>query len=166
MMRRRHQQPKLAPPSHPYAAVYYETYQTKKMGMLKEILDQRRKDQGLLPTPRIPPIEQSISSAVKYSKYDFYFLNLVIFSSRIFIYFHSLLYKNMQAAQIQRPALEKTTSHRGKRDSQHDQPPPHYHPHSTRSRRMVGKYVLSKTLGRGSMGKVKLAINIETNEKV
>ncbi|KAI8066148.1 kinase-like domain-containing protein [Thamnidium elegans] len=33
-------------------------------------------------------------------------------------------------------------------------------------RKRVGKYILLKTLGRGSMGKVKLAINIETNKEV
>lgn len=33
-------------------------------------------------------------------------------------------------------------------------------------RNRVGKYILSKTLGRGSMGKVKLAINTETNKDV
>lgn len=43
--------------------------------------------------------------------------------------------------------------------------PPNYN-HVLQSQRMVGKYSLSKTLGKGSMGKVKLAINTETNEKV
>lgn len=35
-----------------------------------------------------------------------------------------------------------------------------------RPRKTIGGFVLSKTLGRGSMGKVKLATNTETNEKV
>ncbi|OAD00960.1 hypothetical protein MUCCIDRAFT_43377 [Mucor lusitanicus CBS 277.49] len=34
-----------------------------------------------------------------------------------------------------------------------------------RPRRVIGKFFLSKTLGKGSMGKVKLALNTETNEK-
>lgn len=38
--------------------------------------------------------------------------------------------------------------------------------HATmRPRRVIGKFFLSKTLGKGSMGKVKLALNTETNEK-
>jgi serine/threonine protein kinase len=36
----------------------------------------------------------------------------------------------------------------------------------TRPHKTIGSYVLSKTLGRGSMGKVKLAINMKTSEKV
>lgn len=36
----------------------------------------------------------------------------------------------------------------------------------SKPRKRVGKYVLSKTLGRGSMGKVKLALNTETNKDV
>lgn len=52
----------------------------------------------------------------------------------------------------------------------------HHHHHHTssnnssndalmRPRRVIGKFFLSKTLGKGSMGKVKLALNTETNEK-
>jgi len=48
----------------------------------------------------------------------------------------------------------------------------HHHQHSHQStdammrpRRVIGKFFLSKTLGKGSMGKVKLALNTETNEK-
>ncbi|KAI9480431.1 MAG: kinase-like domain-containing protein [Benjaminiella poitrasii] len=37
---------------------------------------------------------------------------------------------------------------------------------STQPKRVIGRYFLSKTLGKGSMGKVKLALNTDTNEKV
>ena len=37
---------------------------------------------------------------------------------------------------------------------------------SSSSQKMLGKYYISKTIGKGSMGKVKLAINTFTHEKV
>jgi hypothetical protein len=44
-------------------------------------------------------------------------------------------------------------------------PPPRAHK-SKRSNRVLGDYTLSKTLGAGSMGKVKLATHNITGEKV
>lgn len=38
--------------------------------------------------------------------------------------------------------------------------------HAKSLQQKVGKYTLSKTLGKGSTGKVKLAIHTETNKKV
>ncbi|KAL9546411.1 hypothetical protein MBANPS3_006672 [Mucor bainieri] len=61
--------------------------------------------------------------------------------------------------------------------AQHPHPQHNHHHHSDssssnhdaaammRPRRVIGKFFLSKTLGKGSMGKVKLALNTETNEK-
>lgn len=41
------------------------------------------------------------------------------------------------------------------------------HAHSSRpKRKMLGKYYLCKTIGKGSMGKVKLAIDSLTHEQV
>lgn len=56
--------------------------------------------------------------------------------------------------------------------AQHINPHPQQLYHSNQSdvamrpRKVIGKFFLFKTLGRGSMGKVKLALNTETNEKV
>ncbi|KAJ1975998.1 Serine/threonine-protein kinase [Dimargaris verticillata] len=49
--------------------------------------------------------------------------------------------------------------------------PPHNtsrsrHSHGSRSRRVVGRYQFTKTIGAGSMGKVKLAVDLTTGEKV
>ncbi|KAJ1674188.1 Serine/threonine-protein kinase, partial [Spiromyces aspiralis] len=55
---------------------------------------------------------------------------------------------------------------------QQPQPPPppqspqQQHGASHRPRRMVGSYQLAKTIGAGSMGKVKLALDIRSNERV
>ncbi|KAI7904944.1 kinase-like domain-containing protein [Cokeromyces recurvatus] len=40
------------------------------------------------------------------------------------------------------------------------------HEYRKQSRKVIGKYFLSKTLGKGSMGKVKLALNADTNERL
>lgn len=59
-------------------------------------------------------------------------------------------------------AMEIQNSHPPRMEVRHD----HDQHHSKRSRKMIGKYYLTKTVGRGSTGKVKLAINTVTNEKV
>lgn len=57
-----------------------------------------------------------------------------------------------------RPSANDTTSSRRHRDGSSSRP--------TRSNRILGDYTLSKTLGAGSMGKVKLATHNISGEKV
>jgi hypothetical protein len=74
------------------------------------------------------------------------------FSSFLSHYLPSMAETEINGGSIGRPNIQQNDI-----INQHD---------PMRPRKIIGSYVMTKTLGRGSMGKVKLATNIETNKKV